>query len=290
MDAQDRVTRQGDTAYTYDASGMVTTRTVSGQASQAFAWDARGSLLSVAQAPAPSVAYDVDAAERRVAKRRNGTRTRIWRYAGQLNIDAEVVAPESGAPSYRMYGYIGDRFLPVVMQERTALGESKTYRIYGDHLGSLRAVVDVSTGEAVQTMAHDPWGKVTHDAVAPGFERVPFGYAGGLYDEDTGLSRFGAREYDATTGRWLSKDEAGFAGGANFYLYANDNPVSYVDRDGKNPIIAAVALAIVLGMKLRPGGNPARGPRAQRLGLLRPPDDDGARLGLRRKGDGRRRE
>jgi len=250
VDAQDRVTRQGDTAYTYDASGMVTTRTVSGQASQAFAWDARGSLLSVAQAPAPSVAYDVDAAERRVAKRRNGTRTRIWRYAGQLNIEAEVVAPESGAPSYRMYGYIGDRFLPVVMQERTALGESKTYRIYGDHLGSLRAVVDVSTGEAVQTMAHDPWGKVTHDAVAPGFERVPFGYAGGLYDEDTGLSRFGAREYDATTGRWLSKDEAGFAGGANFYLYANDNPVSYVDRDGKFPIPAIIALVVVLGMKL----------------------------------------
>ena len=38
----------------------------------------------------------------------------------------------------------------------------------------------------------------------PGFQ--PFGFAGGLYDPDTGLVRFGARDYDAETGRWTSKE------------------------------------------------------------------------------------
>ena len=75
------------------------------------------------------------------------------------------------------------------------------------NLGSLRAVVDVATGNAVQVMQHDPWGKATTDTLSGGFVRVPFGFAGGIYDEDTKLVRFGAREYDPETGRWLSKDE-----------------------------------------------------------------------------------
>lgn len=41
----------------------------------------------------------------------------------------------------------------------------------------------------------------------------PFGFAGGLYDRDTGLTRFGARDYDPQTGRWTAKDSIGLAGG-----------------------------------------------------------------------------
>jgi RHS repeat-associated protein len=50
----------------------------------------------------------------------------------------------------------------------------------------------------------------------PGFQ--PFGFAGGLYDRDTGLVRFGARDYDAETGRWTARDPILFAGGqGNLY-------------------------------------------------------------------------
>ena len=38
----------------------------------------------------------------------------------------------------------------------------------------------------------------------PGFQ--PFGFGGGLYDPDTGLVRFGVRDYNPATGRWLAKD------------------------------------------------------------------------------------
>jgi len=34
----------------------------------------------------------------------------------------------------------------------------------------------------------------------PGFQ--PFGFAGGIYDRDTGLARFGARDYNTEIGRW----------------------------------------------------------------------------------------
>lgn len=78
-------------------------------------------------------------------------------------------------------------------------------------------------------MDYDAWGKVTNDT-NPGFQ--PFGYAGGIYDRDTGLVRFGARDYDPEIGRWTTKDPIGFAGGLNHYTYVSGNPIMYFDASG----------------------------------------------------------
>lgn len=47
---------------------------------------------------------------------------------------------------------------------------------------------------------------------------------------------------------WTSKDLSRFGGGLNFYGYANDDPVNYVDVDGHNPIIAAIVVVIGMGL------------------------------------------
>jgi RHS repeat-associated protein len=60
----------------------------------------------------------------------------------------------------------------------------------------------------------------------------PFGFAGWLYDKDTKLTRFGVRDYDSETGRWTSKEPLGFDGSRNFYVYAGNDGVNYVDLDG----------------------------------------------------------
>jgi RHS repeat-associated protein len=66
---------------------------------------------------------------------------------------------------------------------------------------------------------------------APGFQ--PFGYAGGLYDADTGLVRFGARDYDPEIGRWTAKDPIRFGGGDTLlYAYARSRSVNRADRSG----------------------------------------------------------
>ncbi|MAF92885.1 MAG: hypothetical protein CL674_16570 [Bdellovibrionaceae bacterium] len=103
------------------------------------------------------------------------------------------------------------------------------YKIISDHLGSVRLVVNSSNGNIVQRMDYDTWGKVLSDT-NPGFQ--PFGFAGGIYDQDTGLVKFGARDYDPETGRWISKDPIRFDGGINLYAYADNDPVNKIDPNG----------------------------------------------------------
>ncbi len=58
-------------------------------------------------------------------------------------------------------------------------------------------------------------------------------FAGGLYDPDTSLVRFGARDYDAEIGRWTNKDPIRFAGGdSDLYVYAGNDPVNDFDQTG----------------------------------------------------------
>lgn len=59
--------------------------------------------------------------------------------------------------------------------------------------------------------------------------------------------RFGARDYDPSVGRWTSKDASGFAGGPNFYAYGHNDPVNYVDPDGRLSILATGAIGAVAG-------------------------------------------
>ena len=107
---------------------------------------------------------------------------------------------------------------------------SNTYRIVSDHLGSPRLVVDVISGAVAQRIDYDEFGNVISDT-NPGFQ--PFAFAGGIYDRDTGLTRFGARDYDSVSGRWTSKDPISFDGGdTNLFGYILNDPINYIDPWG----------------------------------------------------------
>ncbi len=152
----------------------------------------------------------------------NGTLVKGFLYQDQLNPVAEldgsgnvvsrfVYGTKMNVPDYMVKGGV-------------------TYRIISDHLGSVRLVVDAQSGQIVQRMDYDEFGNVLLDN-NPGFQ--PFGFAGGIYDHRTGLVRFGARDYDAVTGRWTCKDPIRFEGGdGNLYRYCGGDPVNLVDPSG----------------------------------------------------------
>jgi RHS repeat-associated protein len=105
-----------------------------------------------------------------------------------------------------------------------------TYYLAYDQIGSLRAVMD-STGTVVKELLYDSFGSIIYES-NPTFT-MPLGFAGGLHDRDTGLVRFGYRDYDPTIGRWTAKDPIDFAGGdLNLFGYVGNNPVNWIDPWG----------------------------------------------------------
>ncbi len=169
-----------------------------------------------------TIEYVIDGQNRRIGRKVNGVLTHGWLYGDQLRIVAELDG--SGALVSRFI-YGSGTNVPDYMVKGGI-----TYRILSDHLGSPRAIVNIATGAVVQRMTYDEFGAVISDT-NQGFQ--PFGFAGGLHDVLTGLVRFGARDYDAVTGRWTAKDPIGFGGGsANLYGYVLNDPINLIDPSG----------------------------------------------------------
>ena len=106
-----------------------------------------------------------------------------------------------------------------------------------DHLGTVHAVVDENR-DIVESYRYDAWGRVlgVYDSDGPPLAESAIGnrylFQGREYSWRTGLYYFRARWYDPVTGRFLSKDPIGIAGGLNQYVACENNPVSYTDPYG----------------------------------------------------------
>ena len=220
-DAQDRLLTHGGATYTYAPGGELATKTANGQTAT-FDYDALGNLRSVVLPDGIQIDYVIDAANRRVGKKINGTLVQGFLYGDQLNPVAELDGLGAVVSRF-VYGTTGH--VPDYMVKAGV-----TYRLISDHLGSVRLVVNAGDGTVAQRLDYDAYGRVLADT-NPGFQ--PFGFAGGIYDYQTGLVRFGARDYDPETGRWTAKDPIGFAAGdTNLYGYVLADPINAVDPSG----------------------------------------------------------
>ncbi|MCP3142346.1 PA14 domain-containing protein [Pyxidicoccus xibeiensis] len=220
-DDQDRLLTLGTASYTWGPRGDLRTKTVGTDVTQ-YTYDTAGNLTAVALPGGTEVAYVIDAANRRIGKRVNGSLTQGFLYDGQLRVVAELDGAGSVVSRF-VYGTRGHS--PDFMVKGGV-----TYRFVSDHLGSPRLVVNTANGNVAQALEYDAWGRVLADS-NPGFQ--PFGFAGGLFDRDTKLTRFGARDYDAEAGRWTTKDPIRFAGGdTNLYVYVGNQPIGFIDPQG----------------------------------------------------------
>lgn len=220
-DNQDRLLQYGSNSYTYAANGELLSKTNAGQTTT-YGYDELGNLLAVTLPDSTEITYLVDGQNRRIGKQVNGVLVQGFLYEGQLRPVAEL----NGA------GNTVSRFIYAthINVPDYIVKNGITYRLITDQLGSVRLVVNSQTGAVVQRLDYDVFGRVLQDT-NPGFQ--PFGFAGGLYDEDTGLVRFGARDYDAETGRWTAKDPIGFEGSdTNLYGYALSDTMNFMDPDG----------------------------------------------------------
>lgn len=185
-----------------------------------YYYDSFGNLINVILPNGTLIEYVIDGQNRRIGKKVNGNFVKSWIYKDQLTPVAELDSLNNVVAVFAS-GYI--------------VKNDSTYALITDHLGSVRMVVNTATGAVAQRIDYDEFGNVVMNT-NPDFQ--PFGYAGGLYDEATKLTRFGARDYDANIGRWTAKDPILFEGGSsNLYEYVINDPVNNFDLDGLQVVV-----------------------------------------------------
>ena len=89
---------------------------------------------------------------------------------------------------------------------------------------------------------YDAWGNILSQGGSELLTINPFRYRGYYYDTETWLYYVSARYYDPSLGRWLSADNAWYLcpiklNGLNLYSYCFNNPITYIDRTGYEPVV-----------------------------------------------------
>jgi RHS repeat-associated protein len=121
----------------------------------------------------------------------------------------------------------GATYTPGVSEKR---GTTSTFY----HADIKNSVDQTSTSQTVvASKQYDAFG---NEVSSSGAWQGPFQYGGAFgyhTDTDYGLKHLGARYYDPTTGRFLSRDP--IQDGRNWYAYCNGSPIGYADPTGLDP-------------------------------------------------------
>ena len=217
---EDHLLTAGGTIYEYDLDGFLTTRTFEADVTQ-YDYSSRGDLMNVTLPDGRVIEYVHDPLGRRVAKKVGGVIVEKYLWHGLTRL----LAVYDGSNNLLMRFEYADGRMPVAMTK-----QGSTYYLTYDQVGSLRIVADAS-GNVVKLIDYDSFGNIINDSY-PTFE-VPFGFAAGLHDRDTGLIRFGYRDYDPDIGRWTAKDPILFEGGdTDLYGYCLNDPINWMDPLG----------------------------------------------------------
>lgn len=220
-DAQDRLLTYGNAVFSYTPNGELASQTA-GTQKNTYTYDVLGSLTAAMLPSGTKLTYVLDPQNRRVGKSVNAVLQNGFLYDDNGHLVAELNGSNQVASQF-VYGTSSTS--PDYM-----ISGGVTYRIFSDQLGSPVLVVNTASGAIAEQITYDEFGNVLSDT-SPGFQ--PFGFAGGLYDQDTKLLHFGARDYNSSVGRWTAKDPIFFTGGdSNLYGYVLNDPINLEDPMG----------------------------------------------------------
>jgi RHS repeat-associated protein len=221
--------------YSHDEAGNLTSDGV-----QAFVYSDRG-RMSRADTPNGSVSYLVNGLEQRVSKTGltvpSGAAYYVYDEAGHTIGEYDA----NGNAVYEVV-YLGDTPVGVI----TASGVDY---VYADHIDTPR-VIARSQDHAIVWRWDDAeaFGATPPDEDPSGLGTYTFNqrFPGQVFDRETGLFYNWHRDYSASTGRYVQSDPIGLEGGINTYAYVENNPLSYVDPNGK--ALSVPGLIVVIGI------------------------------------------
>jgi RHS repeat-associated protein len=218
FDDDNRLITFGGQNVTNDLDGNMTWGPLTNNTFSGYIYDARNRLLS-----AGGLNYAYDAAGSRIAVT-NGANVTKFVINPESSLPQVLMRVRNGVTNYYVYG-LG------LLYEVTETSNSTNMLTYHfDYRGSTVALTDAN-GNITDRIEYSVYGTTTFRA---GTNDTPFLFNGryGVMTDANGLLFMRARYYNPYICRFLNPDPAGFAGGLNWYAYADGNPVSFVDPFG----------------------------------------------------------
>lgn len=124
----------------------------------------------------------------------------------------------------------------------TVINAAQTVTYFHNDISGTPLVATDASGNVVWKENYYPYGERLKNQEGQQVASInnKLWFTGKPYDEDTGLSYFGARYYNPMLGRFMGIDPVDFnpdnIHSFNRYVYANNNPYRYVDPDGHSPL------------------------------------------------------
>lgn len=218
---------QTTAVYCYDAAGNLMTD----KTGASHYYDAENHLKSL---PALGISYVYDGDGRRLAKlNSSGQATKLYWYGtGSDPLDETDGSGATTNSSFNEYAFFdGHR-----MARRDY--QNNVYYYVADHLGTARATVQAGQTAACYDADFYPFGgeRTYTDTCDSAYK-----FTGKERDSESGLDYFGARHYGSSLGRFMSTDPSSASidktnpQSWNRYSYTYNNPLAYVDHNGKWP-------------------------------------------------------
>ncbi|GGV89729.1 hypothetical protein GCM10015535_44210 [Streptomyces gelaticus] len=212
-----RLTTFNGRSFTYDADGRLKT-----DGKRTYTWNARGQLSGLTATGGASSLFTYDALGTRATKTLGATTKKFLTDGSNPLVEQDA----TGAATATVATSGLDEYLT-----RT---ENNATQIYlTDALGTVVGLADTD-GTVVTRYTYDPNGQSTTSGAA---SSNPYTFTGRESD-GTGLLHYRNRYYDPETGRFISQDPIGHAGGTNLYQYALSSPTTYTDPSGNSPLLA----------------------------------------------------
>jgi RHS repeat-associated protein len=209
----------GTTTYTYDADGNRISQT-DAAGTTTYTFNQLNELVAVS-GPGVSTGYNYDPLGNCISQTVNGVTTNFQ--VAPTNLP-EVVATFNGNGSLIAHYTYGVGLVSQV----SASGSADYYDF--NNIGSTVGITNAS-GIYVNQYAYLPFGETI--AISAAIANS-FTYVGMLNvrDDGAGLLDMQTRNYDPTTGQFVSRDPIGLAGGANLQRYVLNNPIQRFDPTG----------------------------------------------------------
>jgi len=218
--SDDQIRLIGAVEQSYNDDGYLVEKKLPNGDIYSFEYGTLGELKKIITPP-KTIEYLHNANNQRVAKKLDGVIVEKYLWA---NLTTLLAIYDGSDNLVQRFEYADSR-MPITLTQN-----GSKYYLHYDQVGSLRAVSD-GFHNIIKEIVYDTYGNILSDSNSS--LKVPFGFASGLYDRDTKLTRFGYRDYDAYTGKWTAKDPIDFGGGdSNLYGYVLGDPVGGFDPSG----------------------------------------------------------